>query len=67
MQGVRLGRPEGSGLDGAALLAKHNDVVKALKASQSIRNAAKFTGNGSNTVQHVAAALRGRGLSSSRP
>ena len=57
--GVKLGRPEGSGLDGAALLAKHKDVVKALKAGQSIRNAAKITGKGGSTVQRVAAALKG--------
>jgi DNA invertase Pin-like site-specific DNA recombinase len=58
-KGVKLGRPEGTGLDGAALLAKHKDVVKALKAGQSIRNAAKITGKGGSTVQRVAAALKG--------
>lgn len=58
-KGVKLGRPEGSGLDGAALLAKHKDVVKALKAGQSIRNAAKITGKGGSTIQRVAAALKG--------
>ncbi len=58
-KGVKLGRPLGSGLDVAALLAKHKDVVKALKAGQSIRNAAKITGKGGSTVQRVAAALKG--------
>ncbi len=58
-QGVKLGRPEATGLDGAALLAKHKDVVKALQAGQSIRNAAKVTGKGGSTVQRVAAALKG--------
>jgi DNA invertase Pin-like site-specific DNA recombinase len=58
-KGVKLGRPEGTGLDGAALLAKHKDVVKALKAGQSIRNAAKITGKGGSTVQRVAATLKG--------
>jgi hypothetical protein len=58
-KGVELGRPEGSGLDGATLLAKHKDVVKELKAGQSIRNAAKITGKGGSTVQRVAAALKG--------
>jgi len=48
---VKLGRPEGTGLDGAALLAVHKDRVKALQAGQSIRNAAK-------QVQRVAAALK---------
>jgi len=46
-------------LDGAALLAKHKDIVKALNAGQSIRNAAKITGKGGSTVQRVAAALKG--------
>lgn len=56
-KGVKLGRPEGTGMDGAALLAKHKDVVKALKAGQSIRNTAKITGKGGSTVQRVALAL----------
>jgi len=58
-KGVKLGRPLGSGLDVGALLAKHKDVVKALKAWQSIRNAAKITGKGGSTVQRGAAALKG--------
>ena len=58
-KGVKLGRPEGSGLEAAALLAKHKDVVKVLRAGQSIRNAAKITGKGNSTVQRVAAALKG--------
>jgi hypothetical protein len=57
-KGVELGRPEGSGLDGATLLAKHKDLVKALKADQSIRNAAKITSKGLSTVQRVAAAMK---------
>ena len=35
-KGVTLGRPVGSGLDAAALLAKHKDVVKALKAGHDV-------------------------------
>lgn len=58
-KGVKLGRPEGSGLEAAALLAKYKDVVKALKAGQSVRNAAKMTGKGNSTVQRVAAVLKG--------
>jgi DNA invertase Pin-like site-specific DNA recombinase len=58
-KGVKLGRPEGSGLEVAALLAKHKDVVKALKAGQSVRNAAKITGKGNSTVQRVAVAMKG--------
>jgi hypothetical protein len=45
-------------LDGAALLAKHKDVVKVPKAGQTIRNAAKITGKGGSTVQRVAAVLK---------
>lgn len=56
-KGVRLGRPAGTGLDAAALLAKHKDVAKVLKAGHSIRNAAKITGKGISTVQRVKAAL----------
>lgn len=58
-KGVRLGRKPGSGLDGAALLAKHRDVVKLLRAGQSIRNTAKIAGKGVSTVQRVAASLKG--------
>lgn len=56
-KGVRLGRPAGTGLDAAALLTKHKDVVKVLKAGHSIRNAAKITGKGVSTVQRIKAAL----------
>lgn len=56
-KGVKLGRPEGTGLEAADLLAKHKDVVKLLKAGQSVRNTAKITGKGGSTVQRVKAAL----------
>lgn len=56
-KGVKLGRPEGTGLDAADLLAKHKDIVRALKGGQSVRNAAKITGKGVSTVQRVKAAL----------
>jgi len=56
-KGVKLGRPSGSSLSGDDLLTKHRDVVKALKAGQSVRNAAKITGKGPSTVQRVKAAL----------
>ncbi len=56
-KGVRLGRPEG-GMEAKALLRKHADVEKALKAGQSVRNAAKITGKGVSTVQRVARAGR---------
>ncbi len=56
-QGVKLGRPQGSGLSSDDLLMKHRDIVKAIKAGQSVRNAAKITGKGPSTVQRVKAAL----------
>jgi len=57
-KGVKLGRPEGTGLDGTALLAKHTKVVKALEAGRSIRNAAEITRKVGSTVQRAAAALK---------
>lgn len=56
-KGVKLGRPEGSSLEAAELMRKHADIVRALKAGQSVRNAAKITGKGASTVQRVKAAL----------
>ncbi|MBL9143897.1 MAG: recombinase family protein [Verrucomicrobiaceae bacterium] len=56
-KGVKLGRPAGSGYDAARLLSEHRDIVKALKAGQSVRNAAKITGKGASTVQRVKAAM----------
>lgn len=52
-KGVRLGRPEGSGLEAAELLAKHRDIVRQIRAGQSVRNTAKITGKGISTVQRV--------------
>jgi DNA invertase Pin-like site-specific DNA recombinase len=57
-KGVTLGRPKGSTYDRARLLEEHKDVVRALKAGQSIRNAAKITDKGASTVQRVAAAMK---------
>ncbi|MBK8038117.1 MAG: recombinase family protein [Verrucomicrobiaceae bacterium] len=56
-KGVKLGRPEGTTLEAKELVAKHADIVRALKAGQSVRNAAKITGKGGSTVQRVKAAL----------
>jgi DNA invertase Pin-like site-specific DNA recombinase len=55
--GRRLGRPKGTTLSPAALIASHKDVVKQLRAGQSIRNTAKITGKGISTVQRVRTAL----------
>lgn len=56
-KGVVLGRPKGTTLEAADLLAKHADVVRLLRKGQSIRNAAKITGKGVSTVQRVKAAM----------
>ena len=52
-KGRTLGRPKGSGLEAKKLLAKHNDIVKHLRAGQSIRHTAAITGKGISTVQRV--------------
>ena len=56
-KGVRLGRPEGTTLGAEAFRQKHRDIIRQLKAGQSVRNAAKITGKGSSTVQRVKATL----------
>lgn len=56
-KGVKLGRPAGTCIEVPDLLAKHRDLVKLLRAGQSIRNAAKIAGKGVSTVQRVKAAL----------
>jgi DNA invertase Pin-like site-specific DNA recombinase len=57
-KGVRLGRPTGSTLDASELLAKHPDIVRQLKAGQSVRNASKITGKATGTVQAVRRVLQ---------
>ena len=52
-KGRTLGRPLGSGLEKSELLAKHSDIIRLLKAGQSIRNAAKISAKGISTVQRV--------------
>lgn len=56
-EGKTLGRPQGSTLNQVDFLANHKDVVKQLRAGQSIRNAAKITGKGVSTVQRVKLAI----------
>ena len=56
-KGVRLGRPEGTTLARAVFLEKHKDIIRQLKAGQSVRNTAKITGKGGSTVQRVKLAL----------
>jgi DNA invertase Pin-like site-specific DNA recombinase len=57
--GRHMGRPAGSGMSKKALLVKHGDVVKLLRAGHSIRNAAKITGKSKGTVETVKAAIGG--------
>jgi DNA invertase Pin-like site-specific DNA recombinase len=56
-QGKKLGRPAGTALTTEKLLQKHRDVVRLLKAGQSIRNVAKLADKGVSTVQRVKALL----------
>lgn len=56
-KGRKLGRPAGSGLERSELLAKHRDIIRLLKAGQSVRNTAKISGKGMSTVQRVKAVL----------
>jgi len=56
-RGVVLGRRKGTTLSPEQFLQKHRDIVRRLKAGQSVRNAAKITAKGISTVQRVKAAL----------
>ena len=56
-KGVTLGRPTGTTLPREDFLRKHADIVRLVKAGQSVRNAAKISGKGGSTVQRVKAAL----------
>ena len=58
-KGRKLGRPEGSTVAKKDLLAKHSDIVRQLRAGQSVRNTAKITGKGGSTVQRIKAILGG--------
>jgi DNA invertase Pin-like site-specific DNA recombinase len=57
-RGKTLGRPVGTTMPRAEFLAKHADVVKLLKAGQSIRHAAKISGKSKGTVESVKRAMR---------
>ncbi len=52
-RGVLLGRRKGTTLSSEQFLQKHRDIVRQLKAGQSVRNAAKITAKGISTVQRV--------------
>ena len=52
-KGVHLGRPPGTTLNRDVFLQKHKDIVRLLRAGQSIRHTAKITAKGASTVQRV--------------
>jgi DNA invertase Pin-like site-specific DNA recombinase len=52
-EGGKLGRNEGTTETPQQFLAKHKDVVKYLKAGQSVRNTMTLTSKSSGTVQKV--------------
>ena len=52
-EGGKLGRKEGTKETPSEFLAKHKDVVKHLKAGQSIRNTMTLTNKSTGTVQKV--------------
>jgi DNA invertase Pin-like site-specific DNA recombinase len=56
-RGVVLGRRKGTTLSSDQFLQKHKDIVRQLKARQSLRNTAKIVGKGISTVQRVKVAL----------
>jgi DNA invertase Pin-like site-specific DNA recombinase len=56
-KGVRLGRPKGTTLRRDLFVQKHKDVIRLLKAGQSVRNSAKITGIGVSTIQRVKTVL----------
>jgi DNA invertase Pin-like site-specific DNA recombinase len=55
--GKHLGRPVGSTLDPADLLAKHPDICRNLRAGKSIRDIAAITGKAKGTVMAVKRAM----------
>jgi len=57
-RGRRLGRPVGTVMPPDALLAKHGDVVRLLRAGKSLRDVAARTGKGTSTVKRIKALLR---------
>lgn len=52
-EGGKLGRNKGTVESSQQFLAKHKDVVKHLKAGQSVRNTMTLTAKSSGTVQKV--------------
>lgn len=51
-KGIKLGRPIGTKLRREDFLQRHRDILRQLKAGQSVRNAARITGsNGSSPAR----------------
>ncbi|WP_425605577.1 recombinase family protein [Luteolibacter rhizosphaerae] len=59
-KGRKLGRPAGSTLTRADLLAKHEDIVRSLRAGKALRDIAARTKKGLSTVKRVKVALTDR-------
>lgn len=57
-RGRTLGRPVGTVTPPEALLAKHGDVVRLLRAGKSLRDVAARTGKGTSTVKRIKGLLR---------
>lgn len=55
--GKVLGRPAGTAVDAEAFLRLHGDVVRLLRAGQSVRHSAAISGKATGTVQKVRRAL----------
>ena len=56
-RGVLLGRRKGTTLPREQFLRKHKDIVRQIRAGQSVRNTAKIVGKAFSTVQRVKPAL----------
>lgn len=56
-KGKTLGRPVGTTMGDAELLAKHDDIVRSIRAGKSLRDIAARTGKGLSTVKRVKKAL----------
>jgi hypothetical protein len=52
-KGVGLGWPPGTKIDRNELFRKLGDILRHLRAGQSVRHTAKITGKGVSTVQRV--------------
>lgn len=56
-KGKTLGRPVGSTMEAAELIAKHPDIVRGLNAGKALRDIAARTGKGVSTVKRVKKAM----------